>query len=278
MCISGSISEIEQGRFFKTPKGHDMEDKDKVNILLVDDRRENLLALEAILDAPDYNLVRAYSGSQALKHLLVNDFAVVFLYVQMPGLDGFETAALIRKRKKSRHIPIIFITAISKDERYVYKGYSIGAVDYIFKPVEPEILRSKVAVFVELFKVTRQVKLQAELLRQIEQSERERKLAELKQKSERRYRNLADAIPQMVWRISSSGSNEYCNQRWFDYTGLRQEQRHRGAREQILHADDAALNVNRWREAMRADENLTVEARLRSKDGTYRWHLIEVLP
>jgi len=264
--------------YFGTLKGYHMEEKDKVNILLVDDRLENLLALEAILDAPDYNLVRAYSGSQALKHLLVNDFAVILLDVQMPGLDGFETAALIRKRKKSHHIPIIFITAISKDERYVYKGYSIGAVDYIFKPLEPEILLSKVAVFVELFKVNRQVKLQAELLRQIEQRERERKLAELKQKSERRYRNLADAIPQMVWRVSSAEPIEYFNQRWFDYTGLTHEQSHGGAWERILHADDVAPSLNRWQEAMRTRENLTIEARLRSKHGAYRWHLIEVLP
>ncbi len=255
-----------------------MEEKEKVNILLVDDRQENLLALEAILDASDYNLIRASSGSQALKQLLVNDFAVILLDVQMPGLDGFETAALIRKRRKSRHIPIIFITAISKDERYVYKGYSIGAVDYIFKPFEPDILRSKVAVFVELFKINRQVKLQAELLRQIEQKEREKKFSELQQKSERRYRKLADAIAQMVWRLSTVEEDAYFNQRWFDYTGLTPEQSHDGAWERILYADDIAPSLNRWSEAMRTGENLTIEARLRSKHGIYRWHLVDILP
>src|SRR5687768_11132045 len=140
------------------------DETEKINILMVDDSPTNLLALEAILQGPDRNLVRATSGDEALRFLLDQDVAVILLDVYMPGIDGLETAALIRGREKSRDIPIIFLTADSTGNRHISRGYSLGAVDYILKPVEPDILRSKVAVFVELFKKTEEVKRQAELL------------------------------------------------------------------------------------------------------------------
>src|SRR5204862_3643558 len=124
------------------------------NILLVDDRPENLLALEAILEPLGENLVSVDSGEAALKELLQQDFACILLDVQMPELDGFETAELIKQRERTSHIPIIFLTAISKEESHVFRGYSAGAVDYLFKPFEPEVLRSKVAVFIELWEKT----------------------------------------------------------------------------------------------------------------------------
>ncbi|MDQ3684320.1 MAG: response regulator [Acidobacteriota bacterium] len=136
----------------------------KINILMVDDNESNLLALEAILQAPERNLVKASSGAEALRYLLDCDVAVILLDVYMPGIDGLETAALIRGREKSRTIPIIFLTAEHAGVAHLSKGYALGAVDYILKPVEPEILTSKVAVFVELFKKTEEIKRQAELL------------------------------------------------------------------------------------------------------------------
>lgn len=139
-------------------------ESEKINILMVDDSPTNLLALETILEGPDRNLVRATSGDEALRYLLNDEVAVILLDVYMPGIDGLETAALIRGREKSRDIPIIFLTADSTGNRHIAKGYSLGAVDYILKPVEPDILRSKVAVFVELFKKTEEIKRQAELL------------------------------------------------------------------------------------------------------------------
>ena len=143
-----------------------MEPDEKINILMVDDSATNLLALEAILQAPDRNLVSASSGEDALRYLLTNEVAVILMDVYMPGLDCLETAELIRGRDKSRNIPIIFLTADSTGGRHLSRGYSLGAVDYIVKPIEPDILRSKVAVFVELFKKTQEVKQQAELLRE----------------------------------------------------------------------------------------------------------------
>lgn len=146
---------------------------DRVNILLVDDRPENLLALEAILEPLGQNLIRAESGADALKQVLALDFAVILLDVQMPGMNGFEVAEIIKSRERSRTIPIIFLSAISKEDAYVFKGYSMGAVDYVFKPFNTDVLRSKVAVFVELFVKQRELQNQGELLRESQKRELE---------------------------------------------------------------------------------------------------------
>jgi PAS domain S-box-containing protein len=142
---------------------------EKVNILIVDDHPENLLALEALLSDLGQNIVRADSGMEALRLLLHQEFALILLDVDMPIINGFETAALIRDRDRSRHTPIIFLTAVNKAEQHVFKGYALGAVDYLTKPFVPEILRSKVVAFIELHKRTVEVKRQAILLQQMVQ-------------------------------------------------------------------------------------------------------------
>ena len=144
---------------------------EKVNILIVDDRPENLLALEAILEPLGENLVRANSGEEALRELLHRDFAVILLDVQMPGMNGLETAQYIKSRERSKSIPILFLTAINKEESYVFKAYEVGAVDYLFKPFDPEILRSKVAVFVDLWRKQVQIQQQEERIRESEKRE-----------------------------------------------------------------------------------------------------------
>ncbi|HEY0592784.1 MAG TPA: response regulator, partial [Thermoanaerobaculia bacterium] len=145
---------------------------ERVKVLLVDDQPANLVALEAMLAELPLECLRAESGTQALKRLLDHDVAVILLDVQMPGLDGFETAHLIRKREKSRHTPIIFVTAMSRNESNVFQGYSVGAVDYLFKPIVPEILKSKVQVFVELFRKNQKLERQtSELSRLSRQNE-----------------------------------------------------------------------------------------------------------
>lgn len=136
-----------------------------VNILMVDDRPENLIALEAILDSPNYRLFRAHSGEEALRHVLTTDFAVILLDVQMPGMNGFETAELIKMRERSRYVPIIFITAISQAAEHVRYGYAVGAIDYIFKPFHPETLKMKIEAFVQMYVYQEQIKLQNEMLR-----------------------------------------------------------------------------------------------------------------
>ena len=134
-------------------------------ILMVDDRPENLLALEAILGVFDHELVRAASGDEALKALLTGDFAVILLDVAMPGMDGLETAAHIKRRERTRDVPIIFLTAVHPDAEHAFRGYSAGAVDYVSKPFDPWVLRAKVAVFVDLYHKRRQLQEQATLLR-----------------------------------------------------------------------------------------------------------------
>jgi two-component system, sensor histidine kinase and response regulator len=149
------------------------QEVDKVNILLVDDQPANLVALEAMLQGLGQNLIKAQSGREALKWLLTHDFAVILLDVKMPEMDGFETAALIRQRDKSRHTPILFLTAADNTQTQAVRGYAVGAVDYLVKPVVPEFVRSKVAVFVELAKKTELLRRQAQLLAQSEQASRE---------------------------------------------------------------------------------------------------------
>ena len=137
----------------------------KARILLVDDRSENLVALEAILSSLNQVLVPVRSGEEALKALLVDEFAVILLDVVMPGMDGFETAAHIKRRPKTRDVPIIYLTAASSEPDHAFRGYAAGAVDYISKPFDPWVLRAKVSVFVELYVKNRQLREQAELLR-----------------------------------------------------------------------------------------------------------------
>jgi signal transduction histidine kinase len=150
-----------------------MSEEERVKILLVDDRPENLLALEAILEPLGQELVCAHSGEEALKCVLQHDLSVILLDVLMPEMNGFDVAQIIKSREKSRFIPIIFLSAINKEDSYVFKGYSMGAVDYVFKPFNPDVLRSKVAVFVDLYLKREQIRKQSELLAESERREME---------------------------------------------------------------------------------------------------------
>ncbi|GFP74181.1 GGDEF domain-containing response regulator [Clostridium fungisolvens] len=141
-----------------------MSNKDKMNILIVDDRYDNLLVLESLLEHMDCNIIKATSGNEALSLMFDYDFALVLLDVQMPNMDGFETAELMRGNSKTRYVPIIFVTAISKEPSCIFAGYEKGAVDYLFKPIEPVILQSKVNVFLELYNQKRLYEDQTKLL------------------------------------------------------------------------------------------------------------------
>ncbi|MBV8479536.1 MAG: response regulator, partial [Actinobacteria bacterium] len=228
---------------------------DRPAILLVDDREENLLALEALLEPLGHVLVRAASGVSALREVLRHDFACILLDVDMPDIDGFETARLIKQRGRSRHVPIIFVTALPADDRQVFHGYDVGAVDYIFKPIDPDVLRSKVGVFVDLWEKSARL--------------REQELLALEQASEARYGQLADAMPQIVWRADVDGRPTYFNERWFDYTGMAPVTAEEAPWREVIHPEDREELLTK----LGSGEPFELELRFRGGDGAYRWHL-----
>jgi len=193
------------------PVASEQERPAPVEILLVDDRSENLLALEAILEPLNQTLVRATSGDEALRKLLLHDFAVILLDVQMPGINGFETARIIKSRERTKYIPIIFLTAISKEEEYVFEGYSVGAVDYLAKPFQPDILRSKVAVFVELYQKQRQLAEQHELLAASERRELELKHKLEMSESEARFSDILGSAMDAIVVFDADGKLSMLN-------------------------------------------------------------------
>jgi PAS domain S-box-containing protein len=181
--------------------------RDKVKILLVDDNPDNLVSIEAALDSLNEDLVSARSGTDALRYLLESDFAAILLDVKMPDMDGFETAELIRSRKRSEHTPILFLTAY-RNEEHLFRGYDLGAVDFLFKPIVPEILRSKVAVFVELSR----------------SAQRQRKQAEILAKAELKFRSLLEAAPDAMLITTAEGEIVLANTRSDDLFGYSRQE------------------------------------------------------
>ena len=157
-------------------------------------------------------------------------------------MDGFQTAELIKKLERTRHIPIIFLTAISKDAEHVFRGYGAGAVDYLVKPFDPQILRAKVSVFIDLWQKTVEIRRQDELLKAQE-------IATIERESELRYRSLADAVPQIVWTSDAGGKTLGYNDRWYEYTGMKRGEE--GEARSIVHPDDVPEMLERWEAARR---------------------------
>jgi len=165
-----------------------------VDLLLVDDRAANLLALEAILEGPDYRLVTASSGQEALDAVARHDFALILLDVAMPGMTGLDVADRLKKDERTRTIPILFVTAVATGMDDIYRAYDVGAVDYLIKPLDTRAVRAKVAVFADLYRQRRQIEHQAQLLRETERREHELRMAELRVASDERYRKLVEGI------------------------------------------------------------------------------------
>ncbi len=247
-------------------------------ILIVDDRRENLIAIESVLESSDVELVSVTSGTDALKQLLARDFAVIIIDVLMPHMNGFELAAIIKQRERSRHTPIIFITAGAPDIEHIYRGYSVGAVDYMTKPLDTDVLRAKVGIFVELFRKDQRIRDQAEALRAAERRERELEVAAVRSASEQRYRNLAEAIPHIVWTATPDGAITYVNQRWFEYTGQDTADARGGSWMSFVHPDDAELCATKWLDGLGSGHVFQLECRLERRDGVFRWHLCRAVP
>jgi PAS domain S-box-containing protein len=242
------------------------------SVLLVDDEPVNLTAVAAILDPLGVRLVTARSGPEALRAVLDEDFAVILMDVQMPGMDGFETASLIKQRRRSHNIPIIFVTAFDHGVGSVARGYREGAVDYIQKPYEAEILRAKVAVFVEL-------EIKRARIAQEERARRKEEREALVRESERRFQGLVDAVPLSIWTTRPGGEIHYANRWWSEYSGLEPGGTRVMWSLDPLHPDDRDGVRVAWEQALREGRPFELQCRLRRRsDGAFRWHLVRVAP
>ncbi|MBW4647487.1 MAG: response regulator [Kastovskya adunca ATA6-11-RM4] len=242
---------------------------EKVNVLLVDDRVENLLALEAILESLGQNLVRANSGEEALKCLLRQDFAVILLDIQMPGMDGFETAMLIRSRQRSRSTPIIFLTGYSSSDTSMAKGYSLGAVDYLLKPIQPEILLSKVTAFVELFQKTAEIKRQAAQLAAVN--------TELRA-SEERFRSLSACSPVGIFLTDTEGKSTYLNPRCQTICDIEAQENLDEGWLRVMHPEDRDRVLSDWAAWTERRQEYINEFRCQTRDGIVRWVRVQMSP
>ena len=236
-------------------------------VLVVDDREEDLLALEAILGGLELRIVKARSGEEALSRLLTADFAVILLDVQMPGMNGFETAEMIRQRDRSRHVPIIFLTGVDTTPAGQFKAYSVGAVDYMIKPVHAEVLRSKVSVFVELHRITRQMSLQAEHLRRMEEREHKRLLGRITEQRNRMF----SLSPDLMCIARLDGFLQELNPPWEAALGWTHDQLLGHPLFEFVHPDDRAAAAATWT-GLRGDSGTChFETRVLCADGSTRW-------
>ncbi|MGZ3423244.1 MAG: hybrid sensor histidine kinase/response regulator [Polyangiales bacterium] len=241
------------------------------SVLLVDDHPANLLALEGILEPLHHRLIKASSGEEALKLLLDHEFAAILMDVQMPGLDGVQTARIIKERERTRHIPIIFLTAISRDAAHIFKGYSAGAVDYLLKPFDPDILRQKVQVFIDLWVVRKRLERREAAIR-----EREREM--LERENEFRFRNLTNGMPLAVVAGRPDGTVYWTNRVWHEYTGLTLAETAKGAHLDAVHPDDRERLVKERELSLTTNNPFELEFRIRRHDGAYRWFLVRGAP
>lgn len=246
---------------------------DPIDLLIVDDSPDKLLSLEAALGDLEQNIVKAESGSEALRLILKREFAVILLDINMPGMDGFETAALIRQRKSSAHTPIIFVTSFSTADVEVYRGYALGAVDYLFTPVTPEVLRSKVSVFVELAKKNREIQRQSEALRRAEEERMQRKLDETNARLEwETRRNHFFRLSIELLAISNyEGVFTQTNPTWQKTLGYAENELHGHALKDFIHPDDVEATSETVANILSAGTSLYFESRLRAKDGNKTW-------
>jgi PAS domain S-box-containing protein len=243
---------------------------ERVNILVVDGRDANRDEVRAILDLPEYRVLEARSGAEALGVLVEQDVAVLLVDAALPDLTGLELADLVRRRERSATVPIILVTAQAADRELVTRAYHAGANDVLGRPLVDGLVRAKIALFAQLHRQRKQ-------LAECAARNDELALTELRLASERRYRDLAESLPNIVWTALPSGRLDYFNRRWFEYTGVSVE-RAGGRWDEAMHADDRATCDLEWHRALATGEPHEVECRLRRADGVYRWHLCRAVP
>jgi PAS domain S-box-containing protein len=249
----------------------DRVDDLKPKVLLIDDQEGNLLALEVPLRHLTCEVISRTSGRKALEYLEKNEVAVILLDVRMPIMDGFETARHIRKLPLGKSTPIIFVTAIDQTEDSIRKAYEVGGSDFIFKPIDTNILTSKVSIFLELFESRSRHAF-------LEKTALEEKYKEIIESSETKFLSVSEALPAIVFISDPSGRTAYLNSHWFEYTGSKPGEIGLDAWAKTIHPESLAEVYRTFQKAQDEKRKWTFEYRLLRHDGTYRWHLATSLP
>jgi PAS domain S-box-containing protein len=256
------------------PANNDRDESQRSNarVLIVDDHQPSLLALESILKPLGQTVVIANSGEEALREVLAGDFAVILMDVRMPDLDGLNTAQLIRERERSAKVPIIFLTAAPIETAEMFRAYDQGAVDFLSKPCDPHILRSKVKVFVDLFLKEEMIRRQAALLMQ-----RDREA--FARRGEARFRGLLDSMPLCVLAIRPNGMAYYWNRTVAAYLGKTPGEAPDSSPLEIVASADREQIAKLWEDALRDPRPVQMQFRMRrASDGVDRWHICRAVP
>lgn len=238
-------------------------------ILIVDDKPENVFSLKTILELHSFPTDTALSGEEALKKILRQSYALIILDVQMPGMDGFEVAEAISGYSKARDIPILFLSAVNTDKKFITKGYGSGGMDYITKPIDPDILLLKVKTFYRLYEQNRELnRIQASLRSEIEF--RKKVEGELEERAGELH-SILESIPQIAFTTRADGHIEFVNEQWLNYAPSKEEF-------PLTHPDDADL-LREWAKTVASGQALELEVRVRRTDSEeYRFHLLRAIP
>lgn len=238
-------------------------------ILIVDDKPENIYSLKKLLEAKDFSVDTALSGEEALKRVLRNDYALIILDVQMPGIDGFEVAETLSGFSKTKDIPIIFLSAVNTDKKFITKGYASGGIDYVTKPVDPDILMLKVKTFYRLYEQTQALnETQRNLRSEIEI--RKQAQAELKERVDQLH-SILESLPQIAFTANNEGQIDFVNKKWFCYSPT-------SAAFPSTHPDDRSIQ-DEWLLSLMNRSPLEMEVRIRELDAeSFRFHLLRVIP
>ncbi len=258
---------------------------EKIPVLLVDDRPENLIALEGLLDDRGLDIFKASSGNEALGLSLKHDFAIVLMDVRMPDMDGFETAELMRSNPKTSGLPIIFVTAAMNDIEHQFKGYQAGAFDYLLKPIEPTVLRSKIRVFCDLYQQRRKIEAHEQQLESLvsERTAELNKAVESLRESGRRFRELLASVTSYMYtvvvdcgRAVSTTHGPGC----LSVTGFSAEDYAADPDlwYRMIYPDDRQAVLEAAREVMTSKTTNTFEHRIQHKDGSVRWVQTTLVP
>ncbi len=238
-------------------------------ILIVDDKRENILSLKKILEINDFRVDTALSGEEALLKILKNNYFLIILDVQMPGMDGFEVAEAISGTTRTKDIPIIFLSAVSVEKKFITKGYASGAIDYITKPFDPDILILKVKTFYKLYTQTQALNATQNSLRE-EIEVRKGIQLQLKERN-RELQSILESIPQIAFTAKPDGTLEFVNEHWYEYSSEATEF-------PKLSVDEQTLKVQ-WQQAVQKDNKVELELCINKQDtDVYRWHLLRAIP